>query len=310
LEIRFAPVQGSSQQIKEAAMTTDMTTIREHTGPPPLRIFHPSDFTEASEVAFAHALKLALETKAEFEIAHVEPHHSSKESDFHWTDFPGVRATLVRWGILPTGAARGDVAKTGMEVEKIILDGTNPVESMMKYCQRHPPDFLVLATHQRDGLGHWLHREIAEPLARRSHAMTLFVPQDGSGFISLENGKVTLRRILIPVAHEPGAQTALDGASFLAGVLGGSAVEFRLLHVDAEGVMPTLRRPDRPDWKWEERMVRGDVVDQILQEERVWLPDLMVLATQGHRNFLDVLRGSTTERVVRGARCPVLAIPA
>ena len=38
-------------------------------------------------------------------------------------------------------------------------------------------------------------------------------------------------------------------------------------------------------------------------------PDLLVLATQGHQGFLDALRGSTTERVVRGARCPVLAIP-
>jgi nucleotide-binding universal stress UspA family protein len=35
-----------------------------------------------------------------------------------------------------------------------------------------------------------------------------------------------------------------------------------------------------------------------------------VLATQGHMDFLDALRGSTTERVLRGAHCPVLAVPA
>ncbi|HSF58424.1 MAG TPA: universal stress protein [Candidatus Binatia bacterium] len=57
-------------------------------------------------------------------------------------------------------------------------------------------------------------------------------------------------------------------------------------------------------------MRQGDVVDQILEEEADWRPDLMVLATQGHMDFLDALRGSTTERVLRGARCPILAIPA
>jgi len=52
------------------------------------------------------------------------------------------------------------------------------------------------------------------------------------------------------------------------------------------------------------------VVNEILKAEREWHPDLMVLATQGHLDFLDALRGSTTERVLRGARCPLLAVPA
>jgi nucleotide-binding universal stress UspA family protein len=38
--------------------------------------------------------------------------------------------------------------------------------------------------------------------------------------------------------------------------------------------------------------------------------DLIVMATAGRHGFLEALQGSTTERVVRQARCPVLAIPA
>jgi nucleotide-binding universal stress UspA family protein len=34
------------------------------------------------------------------------------------------------------------------------------------------------------------------------------------------------------------------------------------------------------------------------------------MATAGHADVLDALRGSTTERVLRLARCPVLAVPA
>jgi nucleotide-binding universal stress UspA family protein len=37
--------------------------------------------------------------------------------------------------------------------------------------------------------------------------------------------------------------------------------------------------------------------------------ELIVMTTQGHRGLADALRGSTTERVIRRARCPVLAVP-
>jgi nucleotide-binding universal stress UspA family protein len=281
------------------------------TNPAPLvRIFHPSDFSKASEVAFAHALKLALESKADLELMHVARHVVADGAEVHWTDFPGVRATLARWGVLPTTARREEVAKMGMDVKKIVLAGADPVSSILEYCQQHPPDLLVLATHQRDGLARWLHKPIAEPLARRSRAMTLFVPYDGQGFISLDDGAVTLRRILLPVDHEPSAQKAVEEASFLAAGLECTGVEFRLFHVGGDKMMPALDLPSRADWTWEERLVQGDVLDRIVQEEREWSPDLIALTTQGHVGFLDALRGSTTERVVRGARCPVLAIPA
>src|SRR5262245_17379668 len=67
-------------------------------------IFHPSDFTPASESAFAHALKIALVTKARLEIMHVA--HSGE--DVHWTDFPRVRETLEGWNLLPEGSRKED----------------------------------------------------------------------------------------------------------------------------------------------------------------------------------------------------------
>jgi nucleotide-binding universal stress UspA family protein len=281
------------------------------TGSEPLiRILHPSDFSKASRVAFAHALKIALQSKAELEIVHVERHKVGREKDIHWSEFPGVRGTLARWNILPTEAAIEDVLKTGLRVKKVLHSESDPLEAMASYCEDHPPDLLVLATHQREGLGRWLHKPVAEPLARRSHAMTLFVPTHGRGFISPANGAVTLRRILIPVDHQPNAQAALDEAYFLATGFGCPEIEFKLLHAGTERGMPTLYLPHQPHWHWQQRLVPGEAVARILKEETAWSPDLIVMATQGHRDFLDALRGSTTERVLRGARCPVLAVPA
>ena len=278
-------------------------------GAPLIRIVHPSDFSQASRVAFAHALKIALQSKAELEIVHVHRHRSGNEDDVHWTDFPGVRATLARWNILPAAAKAEDVARTGLRVKKILNSEHDPLDALVRYCQDHPPDLLVLATHQRAGLSRWLHNPVAEPLARRSRAMTLFVPTRGRGFIAPANGAVTMRRVLIPVDHEPKAQAALEESYFLATGFDCSAVEFRLLHVGTETGMPTLYLPHRPGWKWQERLIPGDPIESILKEAANWSPDLIVMSTQGHRDFLDALRGSTTERVLRGARCAVLAVP-
>jgi nucleotide-binding universal stress UspA family protein len=68
-------------------------------GEPLIRIVHPSDFSRSSRVAFAHALKIALRSNAELEIVHVERHKVGSDRDVHWTEFPGVRATLARFGI-------------------------------------------------------------------------------------------------------------------------------------------------------------------------------------------------------------------
>jgi nucleotide-binding universal stress UspA family protein len=252
-------------------------------------IFHPSDFSPASEIAFGHALKIALQSKAKLDLMHVERSLSAEKS--YWLDFPAVRATLSRWGILPEGVRRQDVAQIGLLIRKILKPSTDPVEAMLRHFRRFPPDLIVLATHQREGLDRWLHKAVAEPLARRSGAM------------------VTLKRILIPIDHVPRSQTALRRAFLLARGLDCAAGEFRLIHVGNPGTAPRIRLTEQAGLSYEIIVRLGDVVDQILEEEAHWRPDLMVLATQGHMDFLDALRGSTTERVLRGAHCPILAVP-
>jgi nucleotide-binding universal stress UspA family protein len=275
-----------------------------------IRIIHPSDFTASSRAAFAHALKIALQSKAELELVHVQEHQLGSEKDVHWTDFPGVRAMLASWQILPADARHEDVAGLGLRVKKVLNAEADPLEAMVAYCEAHPPDLLVLATHQRHGLSRWLHRAVAEPLARRSRAMTLFVPESARGFISPDSGAVTLRRILIPVDHAPGAQAALEEAYALTAGFDRHGVVFKLLHVGTDQGMPAVSLPQRAGWRWEQRLVPGEPVASILKEAADWSPDLVVMATQGHTDFLDALRGSTSERVLRGVHCPVLAVPA
>ena len=140
--------------------------------------------------------------------------------------------------------------------------------------------------------------------------MTLFLPRDGSGFVSLNDGAVALRRILIPIDHDPAPQAALEKALLLARGLGCAAGALRLVHVGPPRSAPVIDPPGRPGWSYEVIVRQGDVLEEILRTEHDWQPELMVLATHGHLDFLDALRGSTTERLLRRARCPVLAVPA
>ena len=268
-------------------------------------IFHPSDFTPASEIAFAHALKLALIAQAELSIMHV----AADVDDMHWGDFPGVRSTLARWGILPEGSAQDEVVKLGLNVEKILSTKADPVDSILSYLEDSPANLVVLATHQREGLARWLHKAVAEPIARRSKTMTLFVPQGVEGFIALDNGAVTLRRILIPIDQVPCPQAAVEAAAGLALTLGCNEVAFTLVHVGAPEEMPAVHEPHQEGWTWDRAVRQGSVVEQILEIGAACSADLIVLTTQEHDGLLDALWGSTAERILRGARCPVLAIP-
>jgi nucleotide-binding universal stress UspA family protein len=271
-------------------------------------VFHPSDFSPASEVAFVHALKIALLSKADLDLMHVEPPASPEHVD--WSEFPGVRSTLARWGVLPEGVPPQAVGETlGLSVRKVIKAGDDPLDSILDHLRTFAPDLIVLSTHQREGIDRWLHRSIAEPLARRSGTMTLFVPGHGDGFVSRQDGAVTLTRVLVPVDHVPPSDQAIERAWGLVRGLGCTAGVIRVIHVGDPDRCPTPRVVADEHWPQETVVRQGEVVGRILEEQAAWGADLLVLATEGHHGFLDAIRGSTTERVVRGARCPVLAVP-
>ncbi len=267
------------------------------------RIFHPSDFSDASNVAFVHALKLAVLANGRLTILHAGAEGGKQE-------FPGVRRTLERWEMLPPGSPKEAIFSVGLDVQKIAMPHSDPAPAVLHYLGEHPHDLIVLATHQRDGFNRWTHKQVAEPIAWRSGEMTLFIPHGSEGFVSLESGAVSLRNVLIPVDHSPDPRIAVDGAVALAHALECHGVVFTLLHVGEEDRFPEVVMSERETWQWRKTYKQGHVEQQILQAAHECRADLIVMTTMGHHGFLDALRGSTTERIVRNSTCPVLALPA
>ena len=264
------------------------------------RVLHPSDFSNASDVAFAHALKTALIVQGKLALLHIA---SGREQEA--TEFPGVRETLERWKLLPAGSGRDAVHELGIEVAKVLGQGPDPAEGVLHYLQEHETDLIVLATHHQ-GFD-WLHRSISEPVARKSGEMTLFIPASGRGFVSPIDGAVWLHNVLIPIAEKPGPEAAIAGAIRVVHQLRRERGKFTLLHVGENE--PAVQSPDVPGWTWQRLRKEGDVIDAILETARETNADLIVMTTDGRNGFLDALRGSHSERVLRKAPCPVLSIP-
>ncbi len=281
-------------------------TAREKATIPIDSIFHPTDLSEASFVAFAHALKLALLARSELKILHAT---GSSEDRVSWKDFPGVRQTLERWGEIPSGSSGRAIAELGMRVEKIAGRGRKPVKTVTSYLQENPAQLVVLSSEGREGVPRFLKPSFAEPIARKTRAMTLFVPSHSSGFVDAETGRVTLDRILIPIDHRPRPRPAIHLARALVRSLDEDGGVFDLLHVGERGRAPAVELADEAGWAFEKHYESGDVVSAILRVADKYNAELIVMTTTGRDGFFDRLRGTRTEQVVRGANCPVLAIP-
>jgi nucleotide-binding universal stress UspA family protein len=267
-------------------------------------VFHPSDFSAESLVAFHHALKAALVAKCKLTLLHVSPDVTPD-----WTHFPGVRDTLERWGLIPPGSPRSAVPQLGIDVRKAITRDSSPLKGILHYFETHQADLIVLATHSHEGRASWLRQSIAEPITRRAGQMTLFLPEGVAGFVSAENGSVSLEQILIPVASSPLPQQAVAAAARLVTRLGCPHGTFTILHVGDAGAMPMVDCPEVAGWEWNKVTRTGEIVPNILGVANEEKTDMIVMSTRGHHGFLDALRGSHSERVLHSAPCPLLTIP-
>ena len=267
-------------------------------------IVHPTDFSEASAEAFAHALRIAIAAKGTLTILHVAADPSLDE----WSSFPHVRQTLAAWGLMKGTESTAEIqAKTGVKVVKVAMMPQSPIDAILGFLGKHPADLMVLATEARQGVARWLHGSVAEQLARHAKAPTLFVSANARGFVDPARGEVHLRHVLIPVDHEPKPAKAIAAITGFARLMAGVDAEPRLLHVGKEP--PKVERHAEPNRPLPVALRHGDVLDAILDVANDWPADLIGMATAGHHGFLDALRGSTTERALRRAPCPVLAVP-
>ncbi|MGI9535262.1 MAG: universal stress protein [Thermodesulfobacteriota bacterium] len=276
-------------------------------------ILHPTDFSEQSMVAFNHALKLAVEQKAKLILMY------AMEENKHildWEKFPKVRDTLYKWGLIKKDASRQDIYnKLGVEVQKIIGRGENIIDSVTGLVHDENIDLIVLTTHGSEGLPRWAHSSISEPIARKALVPTLFIPYNSRPFVSEEDGELKLNEILVPIDHKPNPQRAVEFGINMGKIFGKSKAQIHIMHVLeskkpwSDNDMPEINLPDGEDCILRFEYKRKTIDEEIMRVADEIKTDLIVIATEGHTGFLDVLYGSTSEQILHKSKCPVLTIP-
>lgn len=264
------------------------------------RISLTTDFSAEGARAFHTALALAVFYRARLEILHV----SRPDAEPAWGDFPRVRGTLEAWGLLPPGARREDVeARLGVEVGKVDIRSTDAAAGIAGFLQKHTPDLIVAASHGRTGINWWLSGSVAIETLRVTRIPALLLGPAAAPFIDEASGRLNLSTILFPVATSP---SPLEAERTFRELMGNIPAQLTHAHVTEGGEDSARLKQLFPGLV----TLEGDVVGAILQAARGSGAGMIVMPTAGQHGFIDALRGSVTQRILRDAPCPILALPA
>jgi nucleotide-binding universal stress UspA family protein len=173
-----------------------------------------------------------------------------------------------------------------------------------------------MATHARTGVARAFIGSVAEQVAHHGGRPVLCVPP------SDEPARLPYRRLLVPTDFSEAARRAFPWAALLARTFG---AQLRAIYAPPRpplavlaGTAPAapavsaddLRRAVLPDLEGLPLDVRvappGPAWDAIVRAAAD--ADLVVMSSHGHDSLGDHILGSTTDRVLRHASCPVLVV--
>jgi nucleotide-binding universal stress UspA family protein len=266
------------------------------------RIALPTDLTAASSQAFIHALRLAMLVHCGLDLMHVKV----QGEDTDWSAFPHVREVLARWGVMDLDDQPSEIPRNaGVSVRKVeITHADGPAAGVYAYIMQHATALVITAPHARGGLLRWVTSSVSERISRTTHRPTLFVADDMRPFVDTDTGAVGLGRVLVPVDHTPDPAQAVVRLDRLFANFG-LAPDYVLLHVGGEAP----RVVDAAGSELPVAMADGDVVLAIQNAAEIHAVDMIAMPTAGHDSLADMMRGSTTERVMRASKLPLLALP-
>jgi nucleotide-binding universal stress UspA family protein len=294
------------------------------------KILCPVDFSPAPSAALMPAASLAKKYGAEVILLHVIGFPG-----------PGMTATVPEFdlqGFLDEVRERAEQRledfsdnQLGDDVPtRCVVENGIPAAEIVGVAEKEAADSIVLPTHSRRGLERLMMGSVAEKVVRLASCPVLTV-HPGTG----EAADFHPTRVMFATDFSDYADLALPHALSMASEYG---AELLMVHVatvfEADPANPEWAFPEVPPEyaqavvqdaekeldrrveraasgkvKVRTRMTRGfDPGSDLLTVAEQENIDLIVMATHGRTGILHALAGSTAERVVRHATCPVLTV--
>ena len=199
------------------------------------------------------------------------------------------------------------IRRTVGEGAKITIVVGEPVHVILRQARTRRADLIVMGTHGRTGLARALLGSATEAVARQSSVPVLAV-RGGAGAI---------RSILAPVNFTDYSYYGFTYAAAMAAALSASLTALHV-HVDPiwsgnpqsklrkllAGLPPPLHAACRRQVETGESGATTGILKAGASH------DLIVLVAHGKSPALDLILGTTAERVLRGAPSSVLVVPA
>lgn len=288
-------------------------------------ILAATDFSETAAAALDWAVELARQQGARVELIHavtippsIPGYIPTADTDFQEEV---IRAAETRL----TEAVAGLTGK-GIPITTFLLPGT-PSQVILERADACSPLAIVLGTRGLTGLRHLLLGSTAQRVVHGARCPVLAVHPDDLG------KHRTIRTILVPTGFSPAAELAITTAHRLLAALEQDA-RLILLNVfnlpieyTAYGPIPTSvsylqdtgLEAERRLYEAAQALQRegltvetvareGDPGHVIAEEAEKRGVDLIAMGTRGLTGLRHLLLGSTAERVVEYAPCPVMTV--
>jgi nucleotide-binding universal stress UspA family protein len=132
------------------------------------RILHPSDFSPASRAAFAKAVELAKQDRAQLILAHVlSPVMPYADGFLSAQDHQAMEEVGRRYGRKHLAALVTKAKKAGVRASALLLEGV-VADRIVRAAKGHRADLIVIGTHGRTGLARFMLGSVADRVV--SHA--------------------------------------------------------------------------------------------------------------------------------------------
>lgn len=220
----------------------------------------------------------------------------------------------------------------GVQATACVRVGT-PFHEITTAAREAGVDLIVIATHGRGGWQHALMGSTAERVVRHAACPVLTVPARETPPQAGSAAAFRPRKILVPLDFSTVSEAALPWAVFLAEhyraelllihvtekfpldyLLGRELTDstVKLLMTQAEAGLQRMavRLGKSNGWNPCAVVRTGSPPEEICLAAKALGVDLIVLTTHGYTGLKHVWLGSTAERVVRHACCPVLTVRA
>jgi nucleotide-binding universal stress UspA family protein len=268
-------------------------------------ILFATDFSENSNRAVPYATVLAKAFAAKIVIMHVEE--------------PGTKTSPQAF--TPLGDFDGEV-----ETERVVMRGKALYQHILDLSRKKNCDIIMMATHGRSALAQFfMGGSTAEEVARHSQIPVFIVKVESDAAPETYGGR--LKEILYPTDFSESAKAAFAPAATFAKVFGArlfvlhsleedNREYYQQLGINGDNLKPEVEAYLKKyiaglagaDAVTSYHVTEGSAETEILKFIESQQVDLVAITTQGHSGIQEDLLGSTTDRVIRLAPCPVLAV--